>query len=434
MSYAIGDTIEYNRVSHLPSEVAGSLLPRLHQGVLIKLIDGRARVQTKDGKTTWIKELDITKVISVAPVNANTAVTTVTTVTTATTAIDTTLFAPPPDILTFGSNAEWNQQAKYLLEFGATTLKNLWRSQLPKFSGSKGKAPSKTNPIRSSDYTTVLDLVMVIDTNPNNNHQESKLVGAACIDRPQWQDNGEEKTDLGWGTVSSPTEGPPQLTDTELQRMIDVCQSADMSIRMGSEQKFAFLLCAKEILNGQHFPSFLCRIIFNWAIEMDENWYSQGVNCGALGYSMFGYKMMIRSAPQGNGSVVLDASSLHYNKKPSRNVGTICSPFERARKTCNCVLYYIPHRQVCIANISFNGYPHLTDPGSLEMRNVMHAYIERLILSSSSFMPPCNDGATGSSKFAQSRCVFKEIKNKLRKHALKQLRKGGGQLSGQGTW
>ena len=188
MSYAIGDTIEYNRVSHLPSEVAGSLLPRLHQGVLIKLIDGRARVQTKDGKTTWIKELDITKVISVAPVNANTAVTTVTTVTTATTAIDTTLFAPPPDILTFGSNAEWNQQAKYLLEFGATTLKNLWRNQLPNFSGSNVPT-SKTNPIRSSDYTTVLDLVMVIDTNPNNNHQESKLVGAACIDRPQWQDN-----------------------------------------------------------------------------------------------------------------------------------------------------------------------------------------------------------------------------------------------------
>ena len=156
---------------------------------------------------------------------------------------------------------------------------------------------------------------------------------------------------------------------------------------------------------------------------MEDNWFSQGVDCGSLGYSIFGYKLMVRSAPQGNGSIVLNTTSLHY-KRGSRNVGKICSPFsEHARKTCNCLLYYIPHRQVCIANIRFNGFPYWTDPGSLEMCNVMACYVQRLLLSSSSFMPPPNDGATGSTKFAQARCAIKKVKSKWRKHALKQLRR-----------
>jgi hypothetical protein len=429
MSYTIGDVIEY-KTGNIGTKV----------GEILKFYDERARVKNEDGKTTWIKNDEIIKIISKAATSNSLAATITTTITSSLnmTPKQTEIFATRPEILIYGSDDAWNKQAQYIFEFGATTLTD--GSQFIKDVSSEHFSSKIKNQLFTKlvpwDYPTLLDIVLVIDTKPKHNN-ESRLLGAACIGRENWKSTTTATTKsssnnngkIASKKASIPKFPPPRPDDTEIQRIIDVCKSADKSIRMNCEQKYAFYMCAIKILK-RHFPSFLCRIIFNLAIVMEEDYYGQGVDCGELGYNMFGHRIMIRSARQGFGGVVLTGRSIN-TKQPeqtssSLRVDQICTPKGvdqtgyMARNHFS-KLYYLPHRDVVIANIAFFGKHLFSNQTNVMMDFIMNAYVDRTVRYGSFDELPLYDGTTLSSRFVHGRTFMKKQEDWWMKKVIKKL-------------
>jgi len=290
----------------------------------------------------------------------------------------------PPPVLTFGTSSTWNNHAKFILN-----------------------APNNA-----------VDRVLIISTaeypaqeEETKGGRQSRLVGGAAQ---------HPSTLLLCRTVLDPIDDVNQVmrpSDTELDRLAQVCLLSDMSVRFTPQQKYATLLSIRLLLNPpaddnddeepslkgepkvtklrvkKHFPSFLAVRVFDYACRVvidhtGRGGISSGIDIGSLGFHLYDRKMMLMAVIQGD-IVTLKAKQL--------NTINIYASIPENNNCCLVELKYIPQSKIVVCTVTaYNRLYNLNHPGFAQSKLVMDEYADLLRsssdkISSYSFLDDCED-------------------------------------------